>query len=72
MARQFVRSLGVSAEFVEKPPEAFNFADKRTLKAYLDGSRFTAISGMRFTPMSDVFRRFGRHASRLGAGPPAP
>jgi dTDP-4-dehydrorhamnose reductase len=58
LARQFAWALGRPATIISQPLETFNFPDKRALKSYLDGSRFAMVTGLRFTPMSTVFRKF--------------
>lgn len=58
LARQFCYALGVSPNVITKPLEEFNFADNRALKSYLNGSRFRTMTGLAFTPMSEVFSRF--------------
>ena len=60
LARQFCHSLGISPNVVTKPLAQFNFAEKRPLKSYLDGSRFAKTTGFRFTPMREVFHQFIR------------
>ena len=60
LARQFCHALGAPPNVVTKPLADFHFADKRALKSYLDGSRFVKKTGIRFTPMRDVFREFIR------------
>jgi dTDP-4-dehydrorhamnose reductase len=67
LARQFCRALGKTPNVITKPLAEFHFADQRALKSYLDGSRFAKKTGLRFTPMSEVFREFIR---RLPPGPP--
>jgi len=58
LATQFCHALGRSPTVLSKPLEEFNFPDRRALKSYLDGTRFVQATGMRFTPMREVFRRF--------------
>jgi dTDP-4-dehydrorhamnose reductase len=68
LARQLCRALGKKAEVVARALEEFNFPDKRALNSYLDGSRFAAVAGMRFTPMSEVFRRFRQEIETANSG----
>ena len=58
LARQFCHAVGWPPKVERRALEAFQFPDRRALKSYLDGSRFAELSGMRFTPMSYVFRSF--------------
>ena len=60
LARQFCHALGVPPNVITKPLADFHFADKRALKSYLDGSRFVKKTGIRFTPMREVFHEFIR------------
>jgi dTDP-4-dehydrorhamnose reductase len=69
LARHFFRVMGVPAEVVARPQAAFGFADPRPQNTYLDSSRFVAATGMRFTSMSAVMRRFRARAIDR-AGPP--
>lgn len=62
LARQFCYALGRTPNVLTRPLAAFNFPDRRALKSYLDGSRFTRATGLRFTPMSQVFRAFRQRA----------
>ncbi len=64
LARQFCYAMDRPANVVTRPLEEFNFADKRALKSYLNGSKFTGIAGLRFTPMSEVFRAFRENLNR--------
>jgi dTDP-4-dehydrorhamnose reductase len=58
LARQFCYAMGRTPNAVTRPLQEFNFPDKRALKSYLDGSRFIQATGLRFTPMCQVFRAF--------------
>lgn len=58
LAQQFVSALDRKAEIVSKPQTAFTFLEHRPLKSYLDATKFTARTGMRFTSMREVFRSF--------------
>lgn len=58
LARQFCYAMGKAPNVISRPLESFAFPDKRALKCYLDGSKFVHASGLRFTPMSQVFRAF--------------
>jgi dTDP-4-dehydrorhamnose reductase len=60
LARQFALATGREAAIISKPLEEFPFDDPRPLKSYLDGSKFTLATGMRFTSMSETFARFMR------------
>jgi dTDP-4-dehydrorhamnose reductase len=71
LARHFFRIVGVPAEVVARPQAAFGFADPRPQNTYLDSTRFTAATGMRFTTMSEVMRRFGARARGRPASPRA-
>lgn len=64
LARQFVRTLNEQAEFVTKPESEFNFADRRTLKAYMDSTRFVKATDMRFTSMREVFESYKQKLSQ--------
>lgn len=70
LARQFCHAMGRHPNVVTRPLDAFNFPDRRALKSYLDGSRFAAATGLRYTPMRQVFRRFRQRT--LEASPPSP
>jgi len=58
LARQFCFALDREPNIVSKPLDDFHFADNRALKSYLDGSRFSKDSGLRFTAMRQVFSEF--------------
>ena len=58
LARQFCYAMGKAPNVITRPLQEFNFPDKRALKSYLDGSRFARLTGLRFTPMREVFRAF--------------
>jgi dTDP-4-dehydrorhamnose reductase len=58
LARQFVRALGMKSEFIVRRESEFGFSDRRTLKAYMDGSKFIDITNIRFIPMSKLFLSF--------------
>ncbi len=58
LARQFCRVVGRQGRVVNRPLASFGFADPRGLKSYLDGTRFRDATGLRFTPMREVFERF--------------
>jgi dTDP-4-dehydrorhamnose reductase len=61
LARQFCYAIGRPPNVITRPLAEFNFPDKRALKCYLDGSRFSRESGMRFTAMREVFRAYLRN-----------
>lgn len=62
LARQFCYAVGKAPNVISRPLASFAFPDKRALKCYLDGSKFVNASGLRFTPMSQVFRAFLQNA----------
>jgi dTDP-4-dehydrorhamnose reductase len=62
LARQFCYAMGHAPNVITRPLREFNFPDKRALKSYLDGSRFAEVTGLRFTPMRQVFRAFRQKA----------
>lgn len=66
LARQFCRALGKEVKIISRSVQEFNFPDKRALSSYLDGSRFAALANMRFTAMSEVFRRFRQSMGSAG------
>lgn len=70
LARHFCRALGVPEKVLAVPVEEFGFPDRRALKTYLDGSRFSAATGLRFTPMREVFASFRRHLHVRGPDGP--
>lgn len=61
LAAQFCRAIDVRPQIIVKPQRDFQFADVRPLKTYLDSSAFTAATKLRFTTMSETWRR-GRGA----------
>jgi dTDP-4-dehydrorhamnose reductase len=65
LARQFSYAFGKTPNVANKPLREFNFADKRGLKCYLDGSRFMKTTGLRFTSMREVFAAFKRNAGSV-------
>jgi dTDP-4-dehydrorhamnose reductase len=67
LARQFCYAVGKSPNVVSRSLESFAFPDKRALKCYLDGSKFIRATGLRFTPMSQVFRAFVQNTRGLNA-----
>lgn len=71
LARQFCFALGRTPNVVTRPLAEFRFPDRRALKSYLDGSRFAETTGMRFTPMRQVFRAF-RQRILAPSGPLSP
>lgn len=64
LARQFCFALGKTPNVTNKPLSEFNFADKRGLKCYLDGTRFAKATGLRFTSMREVFSAFKRNTEK--------
>ena len=58
LARQFLAAVGREAEVVCQSQEALGFQDLRPLRSYLDSSQFVGATGMRWTPMRQVFTRF--------------
>jgi len=64
LARQFLAALGTNGCVESRPQTSFGFTDPRPLKSCLDSSRFVRATGMRFTPMREVFAAFRR---KLGA-----
>ena len=68
LARHFFRVMGVDARVETRPLSAFRFADPRPLNTYLDSSRFAAATGYRFTPMSEIMRRFRTRTRIFSAG----
>lgn len=61
LARQFAFSLGdraKKAKVIVQPLARFNFLDKRAIKTYLYSDKFIKATGMRFTPMKEVFSQF--------------
>ncbi len=65
LARQFCYAAGKEPRVICRPLKDFNFLDGRATKSYLDGSKFANASGLRFTPMREVFRRFFQNANQL-------
>lgn len=66
LARQFSYALGKTPNIISKPLKDFNFPDNRALKSYLDGSKFVKATGMKFTPMREVFKIFSTHFKKEG------
>jgi len=64
LARQFVSALGRQAAIVCCPQREFGFLERRAEKTFLDSTKFMKATGMRFTPMPEVFRSFARHLPR--------
>lgn len=64
LARQFSCAMGQTPNVIARPLEEFNFLDKRALQSCLDGSRFAQLTGLRFTPMREVFRAFLKESER--------
>lgn len=58
LAHQFLVALDRKAEIVVKPVEEFGFPERRSMKTYLDSSKFNKAADMRFTPMREVFSSF--------------
>lgn len=60
LARQFLITLNKDKEIniVIKPQEEFGFPERRSLKSYLDGSKFNKTIGMCFTPVKEIFSAF--------------
>lgn len=72
LARQFLIALNKDKEvkIVIKPQEEFGFPERRSLKTYLDGSKFNKAVGMCFTPVREIFSAFianARQKIRLDA-----
>jgi dTDP-4-dehydrorhamnose reductase len=72
LARQFCHAMGWPPKVEQRALEAFQFPDRRALKSYLDGSQFAELAGMRFTPMSTVFRSFRTKVASLTQTKPSP
>jgi dTDP-4-dehydrorhamnose reductase len=70
LARQFCYAAGRAPKVVSRPLAEFNFPDKRALKCYLDGSKFAQATGLRFTPMRQVFRAFFKKSQELSSVSP--
>lgn len=64
LARQFCHAMGQAPNVIARPLEEFDFRERRPLKSYLDGSRFAQLTGLRFTPMREVFRSFLKESGR--------
>ncbi|HUI07372.1 MAG TPA: sugar nucleotide-binding protein [Verrucomicrobiae bacterium] len=58
LAREFLRMLGGQVEVIERPQETLGFSDLRPLKTYLDPSKFSAATGLRFTPVREAIQNF--------------
>jgi len=58
LAREFLRTVGGQVDPIERPQESLGFADLRPLKTYLDPSKFSNATGMRFTPVREAIQRF--------------
>ncbi len=67
LARQFLRIAGWPGEIVSRPSAAMGFSEPRADKTYLDGSRFAAATGLRFTSMRETIGCFAERA-RAAAG----
>lgn len=72
LARQFLVTLNKDKEIkiVIKPQEEFGFPERRSMKTYLDGSKFNKAVGMCFTPVREIFGAFianARQKIRLDA-----
>jgi hypothetical protein len=50
-----------TTKVISKPLANFGFNEKRPLKTYLDGFKFSNDTGYRFTSMRDVMRRFAQN-----------
>jgi len=55
LATQFSRAIGVPANVVVRPQEAFKFADQRPLKTYLDSRKFIKATDFRFSTMRETW-----------------
>ncbi|MCF7762493.1 MAG: sugar nucleotide-binding protein [Verrucomicrobia bacterium] len=58
LALKFCDAFGKKANIIRKPLREFGFLDNRALKADLDSSKFVHTTGLSFTPMGEVIRRF--------------
>ena len=69
LAREFLRALGGVGDVIERPQESLGFSDLRPLKTYLDPSKFSNATGMRFTPVREAIQKFlATAAKRPGTG----
>lgn len=64
LARQFLIAIGRKVEVAVKPLDEFGFPESRSMKTYMDGSKFVKATGIHFTPMKDVMKRFARRINR--------
>lgn len=60
LAKQFVYALNGTTNITSLPIPSFNFPERRSLKTYLDGTKFRNAVEMNFTSMREVFRNFIR------------
>ncbi|MBF0207306.1 MAG: sugar nucleotide-binding protein [Oligoflexia bacterium] len=63
----FIEKIGMKTEIVEKELKDFYFIDNRTLKSYLNSTKFQNEVGLNFTKMSDIAERFAANAVQLRA-----
>lgn len=62
LLREFLDALGTSyANSVEMKAREFGFLDERPGDISLNPTKFLQLTGFRFTPMGEVFRRFQRN-----------
>ena len=68
LAKQFLDAIGREGQIVCRSQEALGFLNLRPLKSSLDSARFIEATGMRWTPMREVFRRFMKRLDRKPDG----
>lgn len=61
LAKQFLICIDKNVGVIEKPLCEFSFPEKRPIKTYLDGTKFTKETGMKFTSMKETMRRFNQN-----------
>jgi dTDP-4-dehydrorhamnose reductase len=58
LAREFLRALDCTVEVIEQSQESLGFSDLRPLKTYLNSSKFSHATGLRFSPVSEAIQEF--------------
>ncbi|MFZ5354286.1 MAG: SDR family oxidoreductase [Bacillota bacterium] len=58
LARQFLYAMNRQVDIIVEPMNKFGFVEKRSLKTYLDSSKFTRETNFNYTSMREVFEIF--------------
>jgi dTDP-4-dehydrorhamnose reductase len=64
LAREFLRAMRADVDVIERSQEELGFSDLRPLRTYLDPSKFSNATGMRFTPVREAIQRFLAKATK--------